>query len=106
MLIADEYAERTQSLAVHFIEIPGLIGHRFAHASQVHTLAVKPPSNSGGSGWVGGSVWRGAAASCAETGTGSRNGERGNVMGRTHGGLFDAMIFNLRVPTRPWRVGT
>jgi len=42
MLIADECAERAQLLAVHFIEISGLIGHCSAHASQVHTLAVKP----------------------------------------------------------------
>jgi hypothetical protein len=42
MFIANECAERAQLLTVHFIEIPGLIGHRFAHASQVHTLAVKP----------------------------------------------------------------
>jgi hypothetical protein len=42
MLIANEGAERAQLLTVHFIEIPGLIGHRFADTSQVHTLAVKP----------------------------------------------------------------
>jgi hypothetical protein len=41
-LIADEYAEWTQVLTMHFIDMSGLIGHRFAYTSQVHTLAVKP----------------------------------------------------------------
>ena len=42
MLIPNECAERAQVLTVHFIDIPSLIGHRFAHAAQVHTLAVQP----------------------------------------------------------------
>ena len=42
MFIANECTEWAQVLTVHFIEIPGLIGHRFADTSQVHTLAVKP----------------------------------------------------------------
>ena len=42
MLVTDEFAERTQLLAVHFIEIPGLVGYRFAHTSQMYTLTVQP----------------------------------------------------------------
>jgi len=42
MFIANECTEWAQVLTVHFIEIPGFIGHRFADTSQVHTLAVKP----------------------------------------------------------------
>src|SRR5262245_53273608 len=42
MLIADECAERAQVLTVHFIDMTGFIGHHFAHASQVHPLAIKP----------------------------------------------------------------
>jgi hypothetical protein len=42
MFIAHERTEWAQVLTVHFIEIPGLIGHRFADTSQAHTLAVKP----------------------------------------------------------------
>ena len=36
MFIANECTEWAQVLTVHFIEIPGLIGHRFADTSQVH----------------------------------------------------------------------
>src|SRR5262249_62364175 len=40
-LIAHQFTEGTHVLAVPLIEVSRLIGHGFAHASQVHMLAVQ-----------------------------------------------------------------